>query len=239
MSAPVWTGAAGVDDRLTAGNEIIHDAWYWLPLMLPLYGGRSSELAGLALAEVHERDAIPYFRIDYTEDRPLKNLQSVRRLPIHPELIRLGFIEYVAEIRKAGCTMLFPEMKSPDSESFASTFYKSIFGKWRDWAFPTGTDWRHRARGAWKDKDVHSFRGLATSMLKGRVSDSVRCDIFGHEGETETARTYDEEAELEVKLDALRLLTPLTEHILASLPIRIRPADRLRHGVRGPKSRLA
>ena len=239
LSAPVWTGAAGIDDRLTAGNEIIHDAWYWLPLMLPLYGGRSSELADLALAEVHERDAIPYFRIDYTEDRPLKNIQSVRRLPIHSELIRLGFVDYVAALRKAGCTMLFPEMKSPGSESFASTFYKSIFVKWRDWGFPTGTDWRHRARGAWKDKDVHSFRGLATSMLKGRVQDSVRCDIFGHEGETETARTYDEEAELEVKLDALRLLIPLTEHIPASLPIRIRPADRLRHGVRDPKSRLA
>ena len=76
-------------------------------------------------------------------------------------------------------------------------------------------------------------------MLKGRVPDSVRCDIFGHERETETERTYDEEAELEVKLDALRLLTPLTAHIPASLPIRIRPAERLRHGVRGPKSQFA
>ena len=189
--------------------------------MLPLYGGRSSELTGLALAEVHERDPIPHFLIDYTEDRPLKNIQSIRRLPIHPELIRLGFIDYVTTLRDAGCTMLFPEMKSPGSDSFASTFYKSIFKKWRDWVFPNGTQWRHRAGGAWKDKDVHSFRGLATSMLKGRVPDSVRCDIFGHEGETETERTYDEEAELEVKLDALRLLTPLTAHIPASLPVRI------------------
>ena len=126
LSAPVWTGGAGIDDRLTPGSEIIHDAWYWLPLMLPLYGGRSSELIGLALAEVHERDPIPYFLIDYTEDRPLKNIQSIRRLPIHPELIRLGFIDYVTTLRDAGCTMLFPEMKSPGSDSFASTFYKSI-----------------------------------------------------------------------------------------------------------------
>ncbi|MEJ8629477.1 hypothetical protein P0F65_05875 [Sphingomonas sp. I4] len=162
--------------------------------MLPLYGGRSSELAGLPLSDVHEDEPIPYLQIDYTEDRGLKNTQSVRKLPIHPELIRLGFLDYIREIRAAGCTMLFPEMASPKSTSFASTFYKSIFNPWRKWAFPNGTPWLHQDGGAWKDKDVHSFRGLSTTMLKGRVEDSVRCDIFGHEGETETARTYDEEA---------------------------------------------
>jgi integrase len=234
LSAPIWTGAAGIDQRLHPGSEIIHDAWYWLPLMLALYGGRSSELAGLALAEIHEQDDIPYFLIDFTEDRGLKTAQSIRKLPIHPELIRLGFNDYVAAIRTAGCKMLFPEMDSPESKSFASTFYKTIFEKWRLWAFPQGTEWRHKVGGAWIDKDVHSFRGTATSMLKGKVQDSVRCDIFGHEGETETSRTYDEEADLAIKLDALRHLTPLTQHIKPSLPIRIRTMARLRHGVRNP-----
>lgn len=240
LSAPMWTGSAGIDKRFEPGDQIIHDAWYWLPLMLPLYGGRSSELAGLALTEVHEDEPIPYLQIDYTEDRALKNVQSVRKLPIHPELIRLGFIDYVREIRAANCKMLFPEMNSPNAKTFASTFYKSIFEPWRTWAFPQGTSARRRVRGAWKDKDVHSFRGTATSMLKGVVQDSVRCDIFGHEGDTETARTYDEEAELSIKLDALKFTTPFTQHISANLPIRIRPKDRLRHGVRAPrqKSRL-
>jgi len=103
LSAPIWTGAAGIDRRLHPGLEIIHDAWYWLPLMLPLYGGRSSELAGLALSEVHEQGDIPYFLIDFTEDRGLKTVQSIRKLPIHPEFIRLGFIDYVAAIRDARC----------------------------------------------------------------------------------------------------------------------------------------
>jgi len=127
--------------------------------------------------------------------------------------------------------MLFPEMASPKAKSFASTFYKTIFDKWRSWAFPEGTEWRHKVGGAWIDKDVHSFRGTATSMLKGKAEDSIRCDIFGHAGETETSRNYDEEANLAIKLDALRHLTPLTERIM---PIRIRPMARLRHGVRKP-----
>lgn len=238
LSAPIWTGCAGIGGRFKPGTEIFHDAWYWLPLMLPLYGGRSSELAGLGLAEVFEQDPIPYFLIQYTEDRSLKNIQSIRRLPIHPELIRLGFIDYVKAMRAAGSTMLFPEMQSPNSTTFAGTFYKSVFRPLRDWAFPEGTSWRHRVGGAWKDKDVHSFRGLAPTTMKGRVPSEVRCDIFGHEGETETARTYDEEAELSLKLDALKLLTPLTAHIPATLPIRLRPPERRQHRTRAAKVRL-
>ncbi|MFW2853592.1 hypothetical protein ACM61V_17055 [Sphingomonas sp. TX0543] len=96
---------------------------------------------------------------------------------------------------------------------------------------------QHQVGGAWKDKDVYSFRRTATSMLKGVVPDSVRCNIFGHEGETEKARTFDDEADLSIKLEALKHLTPLTEHIPPVLPIRIRPANRLKFGGRIP-SRL-
>lgn len=232
LSAPVWSGSASLDDRLCPGAEVFHDAWYWLPLMLPLYGGRSSELVGLSLSDMHEHEPVPYFQIDFTDERALKNVQSIRKLPIHPELIRLGFIEYVTELRAAGHSFVFPEMYSPGSKSFASTFYKSIFGKLRTWAFPDGTSWRHRIGGAWRDKDVHSFRGAASSMLKGKVPDSVRCDILGHEGETETERSYDEEAELSDKLVAITFLSPLTAHIQTVAPIRLRPLERQKHGAR-------
>lgn len=238
LSAPVWSGSAGLDDRLTAGDEVFHDAWYFLPLMLTLYGARSSELAGLPLAHMHENDRIPYIQIDYSEDRELKNVQSIRKLPIHPELVRLGFIDYVRAMRDLGHTHLFPEMKSPNAKSFADTFSKSIFKKLHVWAFPEGTSWRHRKGGAWVDKNVHSYRGMCTTILKGKVSDSVRCDIFGHEGETETEQTYDEEAELTDKLAALKHLSFLTAH-LEPKTLRLRPLDRQRHGVPRGKSATA
>jgi hypothetical protein len=229
LSAPVWTGCRSLDRRWVPGSEIYHDAWYWLPLMLVLYGGRSSELAGLPLRDVFENESIPYFRIEYSDLRALKNLQSVRSLPIHPELIRLGFIDYVQAMRAAGHKLLFPEMYSPGSTSFASTFYKAVFKRWREWAFPDGTSWRHQQKGMIKDKDVHSFRGTAASLLKGRVPDSVRIDILGHEGDNETTRTYDEEADMASKLEALSLLSPLTQH-LAAAPMRLRPLRRQNFG---------
>ena len=231
FAAPIWSGCHSLDRRFQPGREVYHDAWYWLPLMMVLYGGRSAELVGMPLADTYERAAIPFFRIDYTDLRPLKNVQSVRSLPIHPELVRLGFVDYVAAIRAAGHTLLFPEMHSAGSKSFASTFYKSVFTKWRDWAFPDGTDWRHQVRGAMKDKDVHSFRGTAATIMKGKVPDSVRFDILGHEGTNETTRSYDEEAPLDDKLEALRLLTPLTA-LIGTTPPRLRPDDRQKFGRR-------
>lgn len=231
LDAPIWSGCKNLDYRFKVGTEIFHDAWYWLPLMYILYGGRSSELAGLGLAEVHENDEIPYFMVDYTDLRALKNVQSIRKLPIHPELIRLGFIDYVGAMRAAGHKQLFPEMHSEKSKSFASTFYKSVFTSWRKWGFPDGTTWRHEVRGVVKDKDVHSFRGVALKLMKGKVQDSVRVDIIGHEGDGTTERVYDEEADLDEKLKALELLSLLTEKIRA-LPLRVRPPDRQRFGSR-------
>lgn len=231
LEAPIWSGCKDLDSRFDVGPHVYHDAWYWLPLMYILYGGRSSELAGLNLKEVHEDGDIPYFEVAYNDLRGLKNAQSVRKLPIHPELTRLGFVQYVTEMRKAGHKHLFPEMISPNSKSVASTVYKSIFRSWRKWAFPHGTQWRHEVRGQVKDKDVHSFRGVAVTLMKGKVEDSVRIDIIGHEGEGTTDRVYDEEAELGDKLKALELLSRLTKDIQAQ-PLRLRPPDRQKFGAR-------
>lgn len=231
LEAPIWHGCADLDNRFQEGQEIYHDAWYWLPLMYILYGSRSSELSALRLDEIFEYAEIPYFKVDYNDLRNLKNVQSIRKLPIHPELNRLGFVEFVHNMRRAGHELLFPEMNSPQSKSFATTFYKSVFQHWRAWAFPDGTTWRRRVRGAIKDKDVHSFRGTAISLMKGKVADSVRIDILGHEGGDSATRFYDEEAILDEKLKALALLSELTEHIQPH-PLRLRPADRQKFGAK-------
>lgn len=229
LSAPVWTGCLDLDNRFKPGNEVYHDAWYWLPLCLVLYGGRSAELVGLALDHVHEDAQIPYFDITYTDERGLKTLQSVRKLPIHPELIRLGILEYITYMRDFNHIMLFPEMNSTKSKSFASTFYKSIFKHWRSWAFPEGTEWRRIMKGVTKDKDAHSFRHSASNLMLGKVPDSVRFAILGHEGNNTTTITYDKEVSLDLKLEGLKCLSSLTQHIV-KFDIKMRPSDRQKFG---------
>ena len=36
----------------------------------------------------------PYIHIAANEQRRIKNAQSKRSIPIHPELLRLGFLDY-------------------------------------------------------------------------------------------------------------------------------------------------
>ncbi|TRW17721.1 site-specific integrase [Glacieibacterium frigidum] len=227
LSAPIWFGCHSPDDRFQQGNVVVHDAWYWAPLLAVLYGGRSSETVALALSEIFETDPIPYFSIEFTEIRALKTAQSKRKLPIHPELIRLGFVEYVSAMRTAGHEYLFPELHSPKSKSFASTFYKSIFKQWRDWGFPEGTAWRHKDGGITKDKDVHAFRGTASSAMIG-LPDVVRYYILGHEGTNTTTITYDE-VPLDKTLKGLRRLTKFTKHIPRQTLV-LRPIDRQKFG---------
>jgi MFS family permease len=41
----------------------------------------------------------------------LKTPRSKRRIPIHPELIRLGFLDYVKKIAATGSDLLFPDLR--------------------------------------------------------------------------------------------------------------------------------
>ncbi|HIV78587.1 MAG TPA: hypothetical protein H9899_13790 [Candidatus Sphingomonas excrementigallinarum] len=76
LSAPIWTGCADIGGRFKPGTEIFHDAWYWLPLMLPLYGGRSSRAcrAGLGRGVRTRPDPLfsdPIYRGSVAQEHPV------------------------------------------------------------------------------------------------------------------------------------------------------------------------
>jgi hypothetical protein len=182
-----------------------------------------------ALDEIYENAPIPYFSLRPTEFRRLKNRESERDIPIHPEMIRLGFLNYIRELRNLGKELLFPEMLSPaGSMNFNNVFMKQIFSKLRANAFPDGTDWFIRNKGE-KEKDVHSLRGSTSNLMLGKAAPELRQDILGHSGNSETRKTYDEPASLDLKRTALTSLTPITEHIKAH-PLNLRPKEWARYG---------
>jgi len=226
---PNWTGCAGLFNRLEPGSHIWHDAWYFGPIGLALHGMRSDEFLGLSLAEVHEDAPIPYISLQTTKFRRLKNEPSIRDLPISTELIRLGFLDYVRELRRLGKDLVFPEMQSPArTMGFDSVFYRVVFDKLRAHCFPEGTDW-YRRNGGLKEKDVHSLRGSTANLMLGKVETAVREDVLGHRGTSETRETYDEAAELVFKLEAISTLSFLTAH-LEPKPLNLRPTEWLSYG---------
>lgn len=81
-------------------------------------GGRQAEFAGLRVSDVREEPAsgVPLLWIvpDMKVGRRVKSETSERVVPVHPELRKLGFLDYVADRRRDGeKAWLFPAI-APD-----------------------------------------------------------------------------------------------------------------------------
>ncbi|HEX7857495.1 MAG TPA: site-specific integrase [Sphingobium sp.] len=82
---------------------------YWVPLLCLFHGLRNGEAAGLRVEDVGMEDGEPVIHVREYDGRRLKTKESRGTLPIHPEVLRLGFLTHVEQRRKAGEILLFPE----------------------------------------------------------------------------------------------------------------------------------
>jgi len=82
---------------------------YWVPLLCLFHGLRLAEAAGLRVEDVGEEAGVPVLRIMPYKGRSLKTADARARLPIHPEVQRLGFAAFVDAQREAGAILLFPD----------------------------------------------------------------------------------------------------------------------------------
>ncbi|WP_432724203.1 site-specific integrase [Jeongeupia wiesaeckerbachi] len=88
---------------------------YWLQLVGLFTGARINEVCQLnPLVDIHEEDGVWIFHV--TEDseaaedikKSVKNTPSQRKVPIHRELIRLVFLQYVKWLQRHNIKQLFP-----------------------------------------------------------------------------------------------------------------------------------
>ncbi len=92
----------------------------WVTLMGLYSGARIDELCSLTMNDVFT-DTVPHFRI-----RSGKNQSSVRTVPIHPKLVALGLLDYIAAIGSNGHESLWPELKTRSKIGDPS----EVLGKW-------------------------------------------------------------------------------------------------------------
>lgn len=96
----------------------LHDApfKYWVPLLLLLSGARANEICQLLTTDIIRDDQTNIWVLDINQtdsQRTLKSLKKpfhARRVPIHPFLIRLGFIEYIEFLTADGKERVFEEL---------------------------------------------------------------------------------------------------------------------------------
>lgn len=113
FKSPLFTGCQSADEwRNIAkpGNVKIRDHRYWVPLIMLFSGARPAEIAQLAVSDVRQEHGHWIFHIteEGDGDKSVKTAGSMRVVPVHKELIRLGFLDYHAGMKKAGQSRLFP-----------------------------------------------------------------------------------------------------------------------------------
>ena len=162
FSTPVFTKG----ERPKGGGG---EAAKWLPLMALFTGARLEELGRLDVKDVGEEQGVPYlFLHSMGEGKRLKGRASRRKVPIHSELQKLGFMDYVEDRRKSGKKPLFPDLGSERTEVTAA------FSKW----------WGRYIRKQGLDdkrKVFHSFRHLVKRQLRNAMVDkTLRDALQGH-----------------------------------------------------------
>lgn len=109
----------------------VGESAYWMPLMGPFVGARIEELAQMRLADIEIINGAWSLRICNLEPttQKLKNSNSFRRVPIHDELIKLGFLRYVCELKRCGEERLFPSLRADNKYGIWSNAIGQSFGR--------------------------------------------------------------------------------------------------------------
>jgi integrase len=153
FNAPLFTGCRDDERNFSKpGPNKPRRSRFWIPLIALFAGMRQNEICQLLPSDIDEIAGIPVIRVQKTKPwQKLKSRQARRVVPIHPELIRIGLLNYVRDVRKVGSPLLFPDLKIGPrgymSEAFQkrfNTFLKSIYITDGDATF-------HSFRHTWRD----------------------------------------------------------------------------------------
>ena len=86
------------------------NSFYWAFLIGIFSGMRTNETAQLQIEDIIKKENVWMISIDGAEGKSVKTTSSIRKVPVHPTLISLGFIDYVKIIKSKGVDRVFPEL---------------------------------------------------------------------------------------------------------------------------------
>jgi integrase len=149
---------------------------YWLPLLSLLHGARLEELAQLKVEDVKWNQEHGHYL--HIRGR-VKNASSLRQVPLHPEMARLGFLEHVESIKSGS---LFPTLRA-DKYGKLGTTYSTWFGRYLNSLGITDPS-----------RVFHSFRHTFVALCKQKAASGippeVREAMIGHTPTNEIAALY-------------------------------------------------
>ncbi|MFP3565608.1 site-specific integrase [Paraburkholderia sp. SIMBA_030] len=100
------------------------DAAYWAPLVGLHTGARVEDVCRLTVADVVQRDGVWCFYLHDTKRESRTRRRGVmRHVPVHRNLLRLGWLDYVESRRPAGgSAWLFPDLSTDQYDKRGAVF---------------------------------------------------------------------------------------------------------------------
>lgn len=178
---------------------------FWLPMLGLFTGARVNELCQInPQTDIKEAAEIWCLNISEDSDADERVTKSVkthqdRLVPIHPELIRLGFLEYVERLKKAGHKLLFPEFRPKVGKASGTA---------REWfsAFINEIELRDETPGA-QLVGFHTFRHTLVTHAANHDDPTMEVaidQITGHAGPgSSSKRGYISERDVRRKFDTI------------------------------------
>lgn len=190
----IFSGYLYTGSELKKSNAVF-PYQFWLPVLGLYTGGRLNELCQLDTEDVCKKEPEGIWTISMMDDeldRPLpkslKNQSSRRILPIHSELIRMGFLTFVEQAAKEGREKLFSDGLTYNPKKGWGSNATHFFCRFPSPSTPASGYFfkcgiRERdADGKTDRKNFHSFRHTFTDLAReaGGEAYLVLPDLTGH-----------------------------------------------------------
>lgn len=186
------------------------EAAFWIPLLALCTGMRLEEIAQLTRDDVRESGAIHFIQVadDFATGKVVKTWASVRRVPVHPTLIDLGFLTFVRTPCPVSHGQLFPRVRSSGVRQRSAS--------WSQWF---GRYLRRTVGIADQRKTFHSFRHTFKDLCReAGISKDLHDRLTGHSTQSVSDTYGSDSFPLSPLAAAVRLIdfSPIFSSLLAA-----------------------
>ncbi|MXR36915.1 site-specific integrase [Craterilacuibacter sinensis] len=193
------------------GTATLQEFHYWIPLLGYYTGARVNEIASLRPQDIRKVDDVWCIDICQQNDgtKKTKSKAGDRIVPIHPELLRLGLVEYALEAAMQGNSRLFMELKMTHNG------YGGMVSNWFN-GHPDKSHSMYLRAGVKGDNlSFHSLRhSFTTNMERAKVEPITLKRLVGHSMDDMTYGRYSKGIDPMMAFEELSKLPSLSSDIL-------------------------
>ena len=159
---------------LTPNRATNQNPYYWIFPLGILSGLRTNEMCQLRCSDIREeKRGLWFIYVEESDDTMVKTQNSIRKIPVHPTLKELGFIDYVGNLRRKKKDRVFWELeKSRDGYS------KKVSRHYNEKYLPAVGVWEKNVKVLYCTR--HTF---INCLYSKNVDENVIKTLVGHEEE--------------------------------------------------------